>query len=156
VTSRSQQRDRLIASYEDRFIDMLRMYSALDAAGLEEAFRGTPRHRFVHHYLDVRRKKPRMVKVDPGRPSVAQLERIYSNEALTTHRPPGPLSTISQPSLVGQMLGALQLKPGLNVLEVGAGTGWNAALMGRIVGPAGSITSVRLCVPVVELKSFRS
>jgi protein-L-isoaspartate(D-aspartate) O-methyltransferase len=150
VTSRSQQRDRLIASYEDRFIDMLQMYRALDADGLEEAFRETPRHRFVHHYLDARRKKPRMVKVDPDRPSVAQLERIYSNEALTTHRPPGRLSTISQPALVGQMLGALQLKPGLNVLEVGAGTGWNAALMGRIVGPAGSITSVELHAAVAQ------
>lgn len=150
VTSPSQQRDRLIASYEDRFIDMLRMYKALDGEGLEDAFRETPRHRFVHHYLDAKRKKPRMVKVHPGRPSVAQLERIYSNEALTTHRPPGPLSTMSQPSLVGQMLGTLQLKPGMNVLEVGAGTGWNAALLGRIVGATGSVTSVELHAAVAH------
>ena len=148
VSSGSQQRDELIAAYQDRFIDMLRMYHALEGEGLEDAFRATPRHRFVHHYLGTRHPKPRMVKVNPRRPSVAQLERIYSNEALTTHRPPGPFSTISQPSLVGQMLGLLRLKVGMNVLEVGAGTGWVAAMMGRLVGPSGSVTSVDLHAPV--------
>jgi protein-L-isoaspartate(D-aspartate) O-methyltransferase len=144
------QRDELIAAYQDRFIDMLGMHRALEGAGLEAAFRATPRHRFVHHYYDVRRPKPRMVTVDPGRPSAAQLERIYSNDALATHRPPDPLSTISQPSLVGQMLGLLRLEAGMNVLEVGAGTGWVAALIGRLVGPTGSVTGIELHAPVAR------
>ena len=150
MSSRSRERDRLIAAYQDRFIDMLRIYRALDSAGLEDAFRATPRHRFVHHYLDTRRPKPRMVRVDPQRPSVAQLERIYRNESLTTHRPPGPLSTISQPSLVGQMLGHLRLRPGMNVLEVGAGTGWVASLIGHLVGRTGSVTTLEVHASVAR------
>jgi protein-L-isoaspartate(D-aspartate) O-methyltransferase len=150
VSRRAQRRDELMAAYQDRFIDMLRMHHALEGEGLEDAFRATPRHRFVHHYLDASRHKPRMVKVDPRRPSVAQLARIYSNEALTTHRAPSLLSTISQPSLVGQMLGYLQLKAGMDVVEVGAGTGWVAALIGRLVGPTGSVTSLDLHAPVAR------
>ncbi len=144
MNRRSRERDELVAEYQNRFIDMLRMQGALSADGLESAFRATPRHRFVHHYLDTKRKKPRMVKVNPDRPSATQLERIYSNEALTTHRPPGPLSTISQPSLVGHTLRQMRLEPGMRVLEIGAGTGWNAALMGRLVGGSGSVTTVEL------------
>ena len=45
-----------------------------------------------------------------------------------------PASSASQPSLVAQMLELLDLTPGLRVLEIGAGTGYNAALMAEIVG----------------------
>lgn len=91
MTSHFKQRDELIAAYQDRFIDMLQMYHALEGEGLEDAFRATPRHRFVHHYLDTRRPRPRMAKVDPRRPSVAQLEQIYSNEG--SPNPRGTRST---------------------------------------------------------------
>src|SRR4030081_2626179 len=40
------------------------------------------------------------------------------------------------------MLEQLDLRPGHHVLEIGAGTGYNAALMARIVGPAGAVTAV--------------
>ena len=42
--------------------------------------------------------------------------------------------TISQPTTVMIMLQALDIKPGHKVLEVGSGSGWNAALMGYLVG----------------------
>ena len=42
--------------------------------------------------------------------------------------------TISQPYIVAVMAEALELKPSDRVLEVGAGSGYAAAVMGRIVG----------------------
>src|SRR3989344_2379503 len=42
-------------------------------------------------------------------------------------------STISQPFTVAFMLQNLELKPGLKVLEIGAGSGWNAALISKLV-----------------------
>jgi SAM-dependent methyltransferase len=42
------------------------------------------------------------------------------------------------------MLEALSLGPGLRVLEVGAGTGYNAALLKELVGPSGHVTSIEL------------
>ena len=42
------------------------------------------------------------------------------------------------------MLKLLELKPGQRVLEIGAGSGWNAALLGRIVGDDGEVVSLEL------------
>jgi protein-L-isoaspartate(D-aspartate) O-methyltransferase len=66
------------------------------------------------------------------------LDEIYGDSALVTLLSPEgvPISSSSQPSLVARMLEALRLEPGLRVLEVGAGTGWNAALLATITGMA--------------------
>ncbi|MBD3304206.1 protein-L-isoaspartate(D-aspartate) O-methyltransferase [Candidatus Woesearchaeota archaeon] len=50
--------------------------------------------------------------------------------------------TISQPTAVVMMLEALELGPGMKVLEIGAGSGYNAALMAEIVGLKGKIITV--------------
>jgi protein-L-isoaspartate(D-aspartate) O-methyltransferase len=77
-----------------------------------------------------------------------QLRVVYSDRALITrltppsaHGAPVPISSSSQPSLMAQMLEDLKLGPGLTVLEIGAGTGYNAALLAHVVGP-GLVTSV--------------
>ena len=60
-------------------------------------------------------------------------ERAYENTAL-------PLmagQTISQPLVVAFMLELLELKPGEKVLDIGTGSGWNAALMVQLVGENG-------------------
>ncbi len=41
--------------------------------------------------------------------------------------------TISAPHMVAIMLELAELKPGMNVLEIGTGSGWNAALMAELV-----------------------
>ena len=46
--------------------------------------------------------------------------------------PIGGGQTISQPFMVATMLEALELQPADRVLEVGAGTGYQAALLGEI------------------------
>ena len=51
-------------------------------------------------------------------------------------------SSASQPSMMAIMLEQLDLRPGHRVLEIGAGTGYNAALLARIVGPAGRVVAV--------------
>jgi protein-L-isoaspartate(D-aspartate) O-methyltransferase len=49
------------------------------------------------------------------------------------------VSSSSQPSLMAQMLEDLALEPGQRVLEVGAGTGYNAALIAHVTGGLVSI-----------------
>ena len=55
-----------------------------------------------------------------------------------------PSSSCSQPSIVAEMLHALHPLPGDSVLEIGTGTGWNAALLQRRVGPEGRVTTIEV------------
>lgn len=55
-----------------------------------------------------------------------------------------PSSSCSQPSLVADMLDALDVHEGHRVLEVGTGTGWNAALLNSRVGERGHVVSVEV------------
>jgi len=49
-------------------------------------------------------------------------------------------SSSSQPTVVAQMLTALDVQPGMRVLEIGTGTGWNAALLAHRVGAENVVT----------------
>src|SRR5688572_28859143 len=75
---------------------------------LYEAFAQVPRHRFVPE---------------------AQAEYAYEDRAL----PLSELQTISQPTMIAIMLDALRCRPEDHALEVGAGSGYAAALLGRLV-----------------------
>ncbi len=48
--------------------------------------------------------------------------------------PIGQSQTISQPYIVGAMTEALELKPGARVLEIGTGSGYQAAILGELAG----------------------
>src|ERR1019366_5670824 len=60
-------------------------------------------------------------------------ELVYQDIPLTTKIEQGwPVCSSSMPSVMAAMLEALALQPGHNVLEIGTGTCYNAALMSRI------------------------
>ncbi len=60
------------------------------------------------------------------------------------------LSSASQPSIVAMMLEQLEVEPGHRVLEIGAGTGYNAALLRELVGQDGEVTTIDIDSEVVE------
>ncbi len=59
--------------------------------------------------------------------------------------------TISQPTTVVLMLDALMVKPGQKVLEIGAGSGYDAALLSVLVGSKGKVITTEI---VPELVGF--
>ena len=56
--------------------------------------------------------------------------------------PIGEEQTISQPSTVIKMLQYLDLRKGQSVLEIGSGSGWNAALISYLIGNKGKVITV--------------
>ncbi|MBA2678447.1 MAG: methyltransferase domain-containing protein [Ktedonobacteraceae bacterium] len=83
-------------------------------------------------------------------------DEAYENRQLVVQVTNGlPSSSSSLPSLMASMLEALDLHPGQRVLEIGTGTGYNAALLGHIVGETGLITSIDIDARLVALAHRR-
>lgn len=74
-------------------------------------------------------------------------DEAYSDEAL-------PLiegQTISQPTTVMIMTQALEVKPGQKILEVGAGSGYQACLLSCLTGEKGKVYTIERIHELVEL-----
>jgi protein-L-isoaspartate(D-aspartate) O-methyltransferase len=96
---------------------------------VERALLAVPRHLFV-----------------PGVP----LRDAYADIAIPTHWEDGvPVSSASQPAIVALMLEQLRVEPGMRVLEVGAGTGYNAALLAELAGPHGRVVTLDIDAEIV-------
>jgi protein-L-isoaspartate(D-aspartate) O-methyltransferase len=113
------------------------------------AFVATPRHLFVRRYRQGGTKQWHDVRADNLQEHLATL---YANHPLILYGDDDDdvPSTISEPSLVLRMLDLLQLRPGQRVLELGTGSGWNAALMARLVGPEGHVHTVEIIADVAK------
>lgn len=64
--------------------------------------------------------------------------------------PIGPGSTISAPHMVADMLELLNPQQGEHILEVGSGSGWNAALLAYLVGDSGFVYSIDIDQNMVD------
>ena len=87
-----------------------------------EALRAVPRHLFVPEPLRA---------------------RAYDDTPL----PIGHDQTISQPYIVGYMTEVLDLRPADRVLEIGAGSGYQAAVLGQIVR---EVFTIEIVAPLAE------
>ncbi|MGH3815413.1 MAG: methyltransferase, FxLD system [Pseudonocardiaceae bacterium] len=54
------------------------------------------------------------------------------------------MSSASSPSLVATMIEQLAVQPSQRVLEIGAATGINAALLAELIGPTGTVLTIEL------------
>jgi protein-L-isoaspartate(D-aspartate) O-methyltransferase len=123
-------------------VDRMIAQGSLWTRNLIAAFRATPRHHFIDHIFLFQENQGWREIAIPARPSLNDLKLIYADRALTTRLGPAqggnsltPISSSSQPSLMAQMLEDLWVTTGDRVLEIGAGTGYNAALMAYVAGP---------------------
>lgn len=105
--------------------DELRRKGHVRTTPVEAAFRVVPRHLFVP-------------EVDP--------DQAYRDVVVPIEELPGGKveSSASQPAIVAQMLEQLSIEPGDRVLEVGAATGYNAALIAHLVGEGGHVVTVEI------------
>ncbi|GGS51578.1 hypothetical protein GCM10010156_07780 [Planobispora rosea] len=117
-----------LGALRESMVEHVRARGISDAVA--EALRAVPRHLFL--------------------PETAP-EDAYRDEAIVTKRDADglPISSSSQPTIMALMLDQLGLEPGQRVLEIGAGTGYNAALLACLTGPGGEVVSVDIDPDVV-------
>ncbi|MDQ6773770.1 MAG: methyltransferase domain-containing protein [Candidatus Dormibacteraeota bacterium] len=106
-----------------RLVRTLERQGLVTDARVAAAFRATRRHHFL--------------------PAVA-LEDVYDDAVIVTRRDAlgVPTSSSSQPAIMAIMLEQLDVLSGHRVLEIGAGSGYNAALLAYLAGPDGRVVSV--------------
>lgn len=105
----------------------LRKAGHLKSDGVASAFLEVPRETFIPDAAD-----------SEGLPAV------YSNRAFVTKKDARglPVSSSSDPRIMARMLDLLEVAPGMRVLEIGAGTGYNAALLKCLVGDRGRVITI--------------
>ncbi len=134
-------------------VDALVSSGAVHSPWLRRAFENTPREVFVPRFYH-RSASGKKVLVEGTDPAQREqwLRGVYTDEALTVQLTPAPdlvdrtgapTSSSSMPTVMAGMLEALDLQPGHRVLEIGTGTGYNAALLCQHVG-ADNVASVEL------------
>jgi protein-L-isoaspartate(D-aspartate) O-methyltransferase len=139
------------AKYQRQLLDKTRQiyHQTPISDATVQAFLAVPRHLFVRRYRE--RGSKEWCEVNEGNLD-QHLATLYADNPLTLfgddddHVP----STISQPSFVLRMLDLLQFQPGQTVLELGAGSGWNAALIGQLVGPSGNVYSLEIIPEIAK------
>jgi protein-L-isoaspartate(D-aspartate) O-methyltransferase len=115
----------------------------------KKAYLATPRHLFLKRYRQWGTREWHEVNQENLDEHLATL---YEDKPLILFGEDDDNipSTISQPSFVMRMLDLLQIKPGDKIFELGAGSGWNAALMGYLVGLEGHIDSLEIIPEVAQ------
>ncbi|MGH3693319.1 MAG: methyltransferase, FxLD system [Pseudonocardiaceae bacterium] len=105
--------------------DYVKSWGTFRTPQVEAAFRTVPRHLFL-----------------PG----VDLDVAYGRNPVVTRRTAegSSVSSASSPKLVATMLEQLAVQPGQRVLEIGAATGINAALLAELAGPTGTVVTLEL------------
>ena len=99
---------------------------------------------------------PKILEAFRAVPREAFISEEYAD--LAYGDPPLPIEagqTISQPYIVALMIKAAEIKPGDKVLEVGAGSGYAAAVISRIAGKVVAIERQRELVKIAQQRIAR-
>ena len=139
----------------DKLVDLLKRQGRIRSDRVEEAFRRVERHRFIETVYEFETSTTVQARhFDPENPTEEQLDDIYQNRALVTRVSNNrPTSSSSEPGVVAEMLELIDAGPGLKVLEIGAGTGYNAAFLADLVKDPRLVVSIDVQEDVVAQTS---
>lgn len=143
----------LFQSYQKQLLQEIQatVTPALSKA-IATAFFATPRHHFVDKFLDHNAAKEIIELAITEKNLPKYLPKIYGNHplGLAIDEKGVVISSISQPSAVLSMLQKLDIQKGQRVLEIGTASGWNAALLSKLVGEKGAVNSIEIISDLVQ------
>jgi protein-L-isoaspartate(D-aspartate) O-methyltransferase len=134
----------------ERLTELLSRDGALTDPRWASALRAVPRHVFVPRFYEP--SPDGWVTVSASTDAARWADAIYSDLSLATvlastpgllDGHPVPISSSTMPSLMVRMLELLDLEAGMDVMEIGTGTGYNAALLCQLLG-AERVTTIEL------------
>lgn len=143
--------DARAASYREQLVAVLQDRGVASPA-IIDAFSTVPRHRFVGRFwvAGPAAPPPGGLSVDDHADDVV-LELVHDpDRALLSASPGEATSSVSAPYLIAGMLAELDLAPGMRVLEIGAGSGYHAALIASIVGSPELVTTIDIDRAMVD------
>jgi protein-L-isoaspartate(D-aspartate) O-methyltransferase len=150
MTTSDTTLDDLAIPYIQHLVDQLKEKGSIVSPSIEAAFRHIPRHPFIDHYYMQNRAGPTMkwnlVTLDQIEQADQWLTKVYTDDALITlmSERNQPTSSSSAPCAMADMLESLALCPGMRVLEIGTGTGYNAAILAYLTGDPHLVFTVDL------------
>lgn len=130
-------------SLRHRLVDQLTERGYLHDPQWQNAFRTVPREAFLGHYMVLSPDGAhRTYDLTDTAQHEAALVAVYSDNPLITQQDKHGTATSSStaPSLMALMLEALQAVPGMTVMEIGTGTGYNSALLSHVLGDSAVTT----------------
>lgn len=113
---KEKEEEEKLEAMRRRLVDNLEAYLLLKE-NIRDAMLRVPRHKFVPEYEQKAAYIDRPLEIGHGQ-------------------------TISAPHMVAMMCELLELSKGHKVLEIGSGSGYNAAVMGELVGKSGHVYTV--------------
>lgn len=133
-----------------------------------EAFAAIPRHLFVPEVIVGTPDGYRRLSGDDPASRGEWMDAVYADESLVTQDKPHaagyrlasgeplrvPTSSSTKPSLMARMLEALDVRDGMRVLEIGTGTGYNAALLSHRLGDR-NVVSIEIDPELVDQAARR-
>ncbi|HEX6681688.1 MAG TPA: methyltransferase domain-containing protein [Candidatus Limnocylindrales bacterium] len=124
---------RSAAAWRRSLADDLRASGAIRSEPIYNAFAAVSRHLFVPV---IYRGRDRILAHLLPDADPSEWESVYRDRTLVTavDQAGHAVSSSTAPSVMAFMLEALDLRPGLRVLEIGCGTGYNAAVINHITG----------------------
>lgn len=134
------------AAYRQRFVEQLQNKGAIRQTRLAQAFARIPREEFVSLFYDrASGQRTWDMYTSENMEPAEWLAHVYQDKSLVTQLTGDiPTSSSSMPSIMAHMLEVLDIQPGQRVLEIGTGTGYNAALLAELVQDPTLVTTVDL------------
>ncbi len=132
-----------LQAYRDAMVQDLETQGYVSSERVKKAFASVPRHLFVHHYY-VRQQGTLHWDCHEVTDTEAWYQQVYSDTAFVTlvDEVGRTLSSSSQPAVMARMLELLDVEPEQRVLEIGTGSGYNAALLAQLTENPALVTTV--------------